>query len=59
MKYDDLWDTPSGVIKHGVLENPRTEWRFVAGKITDFYGPFSSRRWSDVNVGFISHISIE
>ena len=30
------------VIKHGWLENPRTEWRFLARKITDFYSPFSS-----------------
>ena len=27
------------VIKHGWLEHPRTEWRFIAGKITDFKGP--------------------
>ena len=26
--YGILWDLPSGVIKHGWLENPRTEWRF-------------------------------
>ena len=25
-----------------IMENPRTEWRFLARKITDFYGPFSS-----------------
>ena len=31
-----------GVIKHGWLANPRTEWRFLARKITDFCGPFSS-----------------
>ena len=31
------------LVKHGWLENPRAEWRFVAGKITDFNGPFSSR----------------
>ena len=31
-----------GVIKHGVLEYPRTEWRFLAKKITYFYGLFSS-----------------
>ena len=30
------------VIKHGWLENPRAEWRFLARKITDFYSPFSS-----------------
>ena len=33
---------PSGVIKDGWLENPRTEWRFKNEKIIDFYGPFSS-----------------
>ena len=27
------------VIKHGWLEHPRTEWRLIAGKITDFKGP--------------------
>ena len=32
---------PSGVIKHGWLENPRTERRFLARKITYFYDPFS------------------
>ena len=26
----------SGVIKHGWLENPRTEWRFLARNITFF-----------------------
>ena len=31
------------VIKHGWLENPRTEWRFIRRKITDFYIPFSSQ----------------
>ena len=31
-------ETPSGFIKRGWLENPRTEWRFLARKITDFYG---------------------
>ena len=30
------------VIKHGLLENPRTEWRFLARKITELNGPFSS-----------------
>ena len=25
------------------MENTRTEWRFVARKITYFYGPFSSK----------------
>ena len=32
---------PSGVIKHGWMENPRSEWSFFL-KNTDFYGPFSS-----------------
>ena len=27
-------------IKHGVLENPRTEWRFIARKITDQWSIF-------------------
>ena len=31
---------PSGFIKHGWLENPRTEWRFLARKISYFYGPW-------------------
>ena len=35
---------PSSVIKHGVLENPQTEWRFLARKITDFYGPYFPTR---------------
>ena len=26
------FDLPSGVIKHGVLEHPLTEWRFFKGK---------------------------
>ena len=30
--------TLSGVIKHGQLENPPTEWRFLARNITCFYG---------------------
>ena len=30
---------PSGVIKH--VENPRTEWGFLARKISDKDGPFS------------------
>ena len=30
------------VMKHGWLENPRKEWRFLARKLTDFHGPFSS-----------------
>ena len=33
---------PSGVIKHGWLENPHFEWRIIDKKNTDFYGPFSS-----------------
>ena len=28
---------------HGWLEDPPTEWRFLARKITDFYGPCSSQ----------------
>ena len=24
------------------MENPRTQWRFLSEKITDFYGPVSS-----------------
>ena len=33
------------VIKHGnmAMENPRTEWRFLARNIIGFYGPFSSK----------------
>ena len=27
-------------IKHGWLENLRTEWTFIARRITDLYGPF-------------------
>ena len=34
-------DMPSGVIKNGWLENRRTEWKFLARKITYLYGPFS------------------
>ena len=33
----------SGFMKHGWLENPRTEWRFYERNITEFYGPFSSQ----------------
>ena len=29
-------------IKHGVLENPQTEWSFLARNITDNYSVFSS-----------------
>ena len=35
-----MGELPSGLIKHGELGN--TEWRFLARKITDFYGPCSS-----------------
>ena len=35
-------DMPSGFIKHGWLENLRTEWRFRARKITNKNGPFFS-----------------
>ena len=35
-------EVPSGVIKHGWLENPRTQWSFLARNLTDFYGPLSS-----------------
>ena len=38
----DCQGVPSGVIKHGWLENPRAECRFLARKIIDLYGPFSS-----------------
>ena len=31
---------PSGVIKHGWLENHQFEWRFLARKIIEFYGSF-------------------
>ena len=30
------------VVKHGWLQNPRAEWRFIARNIIYFYGPFSS-----------------
>ena len=30
------------IIKQGWLQNPGSEWRFLARNITDFYGPFSS-----------------
>ena len=43
-----LHEVASGVIKHGWLENHRTEWRFLARKITDFYyfyGQFSIHVW--------------
>ena len=30
------------VIKYGWLENPRTELKFLAGKIGHIYGPFST-----------------
>ena len=40
----NFWE-PSGVIKHGMLENPRTEWRFLARKITD--------EWSTITGGYI------
>ena len=33
-------DLPSG--NQSWLENPRFEWRVLAWKMTDFYGPFSS-----------------
>ena len=33
------------VIKHGWLENPRAEFRFLARKITELNGPFSSKPW--------------
>ena len=36
---------PPLIIQHGWLENPRTEWKFLERKITDFYGPFSSTPW--------------
>ena len=29
-----------GVIKHGWLENPRPEWRLLAGQITDTWSIF-------------------
>ena len=47
---------PSGVIKQGWLENPRTEWRFLARKITYFYGPFSIAMLA-ITRGYIPFIS--
>ena len=38
-----------------MLENPRTEWRFLAEKITDFYGPmvhFPARHGADDTGGY-------
>ena len=37
---DYEWDVLSGVIKHGWLESPQTEWRFIARTITDIHRPF-------------------
>ena len=46
--------TSPPVIKHGWLENPRTEWRFLAGKIPDkSVVPFPARHVSIVTGGYI------
>ena len=42
MKMEKLGFPP--VIKHGWLENPQTEWRFLARKIIDFHGPWLPAR---------------
>jgi hypothetical protein len=31
----------SGVIKRGWIENPRTQWKFIAGKFIELSGGFS------------------
>ena len=38
--HGSLWGIPSSFIKHGWLENPRTQWRFLGRKITDSCGRF-------------------
>ena len=32
VSWDFEWDIPSGIIKHGLLEKPRTEWKVLIGK---------------------------
>ena len=53
------WDIngmlPSGVIKHGWLENPRAEWRFLARKITDRWSIFQHAMFDDWKVNHTVH----
>ena len=41
---DFLWSLPSGN-QTWLAGKSRTEWRFLARKITDFNGPFSNKPW--------------
>ena len=49
---------PSGVIKHGVLENPRTEWRFLARKSTDKWSIFQHAMFDYQRLKLDIHIYI-
>ena len=46
-------DLPSGVIKHGWLENPRTQWRYLARKINDIWSIFQHAMFDDTG-GYLS-----
>ena len=46
------------VMTNIAMENPRTKWRFIAGKIIYFYGPFSMAMLNNQRVRNI-HVDVE